>query len=244
MRQIRTRPALSQVIDPRAATARLEASLAGDLRGETRMKGDDQKTTGETPAAVGAAVARRETAEAAAPSQPSAPANRGKDAPTTPRNVARVPAILVTLIVAAIVGLSLWYLVQPQPLIIQGEADATRIDIAARVDGRVGERPVSRGDNVAAGQLLYGIDNPELVTKLKEAEAGLAVASAQLANVLAGTRAEEIAQRKAAVESAAANLTLAQQTYDRIKELAGAGNAPIQRLDEVTNSLHVAQRSL
>ena len=91
--------------------------------------------------------------------------------------------------------------------------------------------------------MLYGIVNPELVTKLKEAEAGLGVASAQLANVLAGTRAEEIAQRKAAVESAAANLTLAQQTYDRIKELARTGNAPLQRLDEVTNSLQVAQRS-
>ena len=208
------------------------------------MKGDDQKTTGETPAAVGAAVARRETAEAAAPSQPSAPANRGKDAPTTPRNVARVPAILVTLIVAAIVGLSLWYLVQPQPLIVQGEADATRIDIAARVDGRVGQRPVSRGDNVAAGQLLFAIDNPELVTKLNEAEAALAVAVAQLANIEAGTRAEVIAQRKAAVDSASANVTLAQKTYDRTKELAGPGFAPIQRLDEATDSLRVAERSL
>jgi HlyD family secretion protein len=163
--------------------------------------------------------------------------------PATPR-VARAPAIIVTVIVAAIVGLSLWYLVQPQPIIIQGEADATRIDIAARVDGRVGKRPVSRGENVAAGQLLYEIDNPELVTKLREAEAGLAVAAAQLANIEAGTRAEVIAQRKAAVESATANLTLAQRTYDRTKELAAGGNAPIQRLDEATNSLQVAQRSL
>ncbi len=150
----------------------------------------------------------------------------------------------MALIVAAIVGLSLWYLVQPQPLIIQGEADATRIDIAARVDGRVGKRPVSRGDNVAAGQLLYGIDNPELVTKLQEAEAGLSVASAQLANVLAGTRAEVIAQRKAAIDSASANVTLAQKTYDRTKELAASGFAPIQRLDETTDSLRVAQRTL
>ena len=57
----------------------------------------------------------------------------------------RAPAIIVSLIVAAVVGLTLWYLVQPQPLTIQGEADATRIDIAARVDGRVAKRPVSRG---------------------------------------------------------------------------------------------------
>jgi HlyD family secretion protein len=158
--------------------------------------------------------------------------------------VARAPAIIVTIIIAAIVGLSLWYLVQPQPLIIQGEADATRIDIAARVDGRVGQRPVERGDNVTAGQLLYQIDNPELVTKLHEAEAGLGVATAQLANIQAGTRAEVIAMRKAAVDSSTANLILAQKTYDRVKELAGSGNAPIQRLDENVDSLQVAQRTL
>jgi HlyD family secretion protein len=167
--------------------------------------------------------------------------------PSAPRvapKVSRGPAVIVTLIVAGIFGLALWYLAQPQPLIIQGEADATRIDIAARVDGRVSKRPVERGDNVSAGQLLYEIDNPELTTKLKEAQAGLAVASAQLANIEAGTRAEVIAQRKAAVETASANLTLAQHTYDRVKELAGNGNAPIQRLDEVTDQLQVAQRSL
>jgi HlyD family secretion protein len=158
--------------------------------------------------------------------------------------VARTPAIIVTIIVCAIVGLSLWYLVQPQPLIIQGEADATRIDIAARVDGRVGQRPVERGDNVAAGQLLFQIDNPELIAKLHQAEAGLSLASAQLANIQAGTRAEVIAQRKAAVESATANVTLQQRTYDRVKELASSGNAPIQRLDESTDSLQVAQRTL
>ena len=158
--------------------------------------------------------------------------------------VARTPAIIVTIVVCAVVGLSLWFLVQPQPLIIQGEADATRIDIAARVDGRVGRRPVERGDNVTAGQLLFEIDNPELVAKLHEAEAGLGVAAAQLANIEAGTRAEVVAQRKAAVDNAAANLTLSQRTYDRVKELAGSGNAPIQRLDESTDSLQVAQRSL
>ena len=99
-------------------------------------------------------------------------------------------AAIVTLVVAGIVGLSIWYLARPQPLLVQGEADATRIDIAARVDGRVGQRPVERGDNVAAGQLLYEIDNPELITKLHQAEAALAVASANLAHIEAGTRAE------------------------------------------------------
>ncbi len=207
------------------------------------MNSNDQKPATTNPAGANVAISAADTNEtAASPSLPSP--NRERGVPQSPPKVARAPAIVVALIVAATVGLSLWYLMQPQPLIIQGEADATRIDIAARVDGRVGKRPVSRGDNVAAGQLLFEIDNPELVTKLKEAEAGLAVASAQLANIEVGTRAEIIAQRKAAVESAAANLTLAQQTYDRVKELAAPGFAPIQRLDEATNSLRVAEHTL
>ena len=184
------------------------------------------------------------TAKAPEKDQSLAPVEKDRPRHATAPKVARTPAIIVTIVISAIVGLSLWYLVQPQPLIIQGEADATRIDIAARVDGRVGQRPVERGDNVAAGQLLFQIDNPELVAKLHEAQAGLKLAVAQLANIEVGTRVEVIAQRKAAVDTATANLTLAQRTYDRVKELAGSGNAPIQRLDESTNSLQVAQRTL
>ena len=105
-------------------------------------------------------------------------------------------ATIVGVIVAAIVGLSIWYLARPQPLIIQGEADATRIDIAARVDGRVGKRPVERGQNVTAGQLLFEIDNPELITKWRQAQAGVDVAKAQLANILVGTRAEIVGSKE------------------------------------------------
>jgi len=183
-----------------------------------------------------------ETGERVAHSRSAASPDSTRAA-TPARAAAQTPAIVVTIIVIAIVGLSLWYLVQPQPLVIQGEADAIRIDIAARVDGRVEKRPVSRGDNVAAGQLLLQIENPELLAKLREAEAAMAVASAELAHIEAGTREEVIAQRKATVDSALANLTLAQRTYDRIKELAASANAPLQRLDEGTNSLQVAQRS-
>jgi len=83
----------------------------------------------------------------------------------TPPRPARVPAIIIGLIVAAVAGLSIWYLVRPQPLLVQGEVDATRLDIAARVDGRVAEIPVVRGENVAAGTVLMRIDNPETLAK-------------------------------------------------------------------------------
>ena len=156
----------------------------------------------------------------------------------------KMAAVIVALTAMAIVGLSLWYLVQPQPLLVQGEADATRIDIAARIDGRVGQRPVSRGDNITAGQLLVAIDNPELLMKLSEAQAARVVAQADFIRIQVGTRAEVVAERKAEVASAQANLTLAQQTYDRVKQVTQGGFEPVAKLDEATASLDVATRTL
>ena len=152
-------------------------------------------------------------------------------------------AIVLAVIVASIVGLSAWYLTRPTPLLIQGEADSTRIDIAARVDGRISKIAVLRGQDVPAGAVLLKIDNPELVARLAEAVAAKGVADAELARIHAGTRAETVAVRKAEIDRTAADLALAQQTYDRQKKLVAGQYATQQRLDEATAALRVAQRS-
>jgi HlyD family secretion protein len=157
---------------------------------------------------------------------------------------ARAPSIIVGIVIAAVAGLSIWYLVRPEPLLVQGEVDATRLDLAARVDGRVADIPVVRGQNVAAGAVLVRIDNPETLAKNEQALAAKIVAEAQLANINAGTRAEVIAARKAALERAQASVILAQKTYDRVSQLAEHGNAPIARLDQATDSLHESQRAV
>jgi len=156
----------------------------------------------------------------------------------------RLPSIIVGVVVAAVAALSIWYLVRPQPLLVQGEVDATRFDIAARVDGRVAEIPVVRGQDVAAGAVLVRIDNPETIAKNEQGLAAKVVADAQLANINAGTRAEVIAARKAALERAEASVVLAQKTYDRVSQLAEHGNAPIARLDQATDALHESQRAV
>jgi HlyD family secretion protein len=156
----------------------------------------------------------------------------------------RVPSIVVGLVVVAVAGLSIWYLLRGEPLLVQGEVDAKRLDIAARVDGRVAEVPVERGQNVAAGAVLVKIDNPETLAKSEQALAAKIVAEAQLANVKVGTRAEVIAARKAELERAQASVDLAQKTYDRVGQLAEHGNAPIARLDQATDSLREAQRNV
>src|SRR6266852_2717743 len=45
-------------------------------------------------------------------------------------------AVIISAIFLAIIGLAIWYLARPEPLLVQGEAESTRIDIAARVSGQ------------------------------------------------------------------------------------------------------------
>ena len=168
--------------------------------------------------------------------------NDGKERNT--RAATRVPSIIVGTVAAIVVALSIFYLLRPEPLLVQGEADATRFDIAARVDGRVKEIPVERGQNVPAGAVLVRIDNPETLAKFEQMKAAKAVAEAQLANILAGTRVETIAARKAEMERARAALVLAQKTFDRTHTLTEQGNAPQARLDQVTDNLHETERAV
>jgi HlyD family secretion protein len=154
-----------------------------------------------------------------------------------------VPAFIVAIVVVAVAGLSAWYLLRGEPLLVQGEVDATRFDIAARVDGRVASIPVERGQDVPAGAVLVKIDNPETLAKDQQALAARIVAEAQLANIKVGTRAEVIAARKAELERAQSSVVLAQKTYDRVSQLAEHGNAPIARLDQATDTLHESQRN-
>jgi HlyD family secretion protein len=180
---------------------------------------------------------------------PDAPTQAARERPREapkprPSVSSRIPSVIVGLVVAVVAGLSIWFLVRPEPLLVQGEVDATRFDIAARVDGRVADIPVVRGQNVPAGAALVRIDNPETLAKHEQALAAKVVAEAQLANINAGTRAEVIAARKAALERAQASVVLAKKTYDRVSQLAEHGNAPQARLDQATDALHESERAV
>jgi HlyD family secretion protein len=165
--------------------------------------------------------------------------------PTARRGPRLNPRAAITAVIfLTIIGLAIWYLARPEPLLVQGEAESTRTDIAARVSGRLASIAVSRGQNVAAGATLLVIDNPELVAELRQAEAEKVVADAELQRIKVGTRTEIIARRKAEIDRAAADQTLAQQTYNRTRQLAAHQFAPQSKLDEDTDALTLAQRRL
>ncbi len=168
---------------------------------------------------------------------------------TAPSRVARSAAptaavVIVAILLVTMIALSIWYLTRREPLVVQGEVQSRTFDMAARVDGRVAKVEVDRSANVKQGAPLIRIDNPELIAKYTQSEADLAVAEAELARVQAGFRAETIAVRKAQTERAEADVTLAQQTYDRKRTLAASHDAPQSDLDKATAELAVAQRGL
>jgi HlyD family secretion protein len=167
---------------------------------------------------------------------------------TAPPRIARpapvVPVAVVAILLVTMIVLSIWYLTRREPLVIQGEVQSRTFDMAARVDGRVAKIEVDRSQSVKQGAPLIRIENPELITKYAQSQADLAVAQAELARVKAGFRAETIAVRKAETERAEADVTLAQQTYDRKRVLAATHDAPQADLDRATAELAVAQRGL
>lgn len=148
---------------------------------------------------------------------------------------------IIGIVVLAAFGIALWFATRPPPLTIQGEVTANRVDISPRVSARVSKLNADVGDNVERGAVIAELDSPQLVAALIAARAALGVAKADLARINS-TRPENIAARKAELDSAQADVVLAQETFDRQKQLASTGNAPQAKLDEATRNLEMAAR--
>src|SRR5689334_3872074 len=163
--------------------------------------------------------------------------------PRPPRRPA--PAVLIVAVLfVTMIGLSIWYLTRREPLVVQGEVQSRTFDMAARVDGRIAEILVARSQNVQKDAPLIRIDNPELLARERQSEAAQGVAEAELARVRAGFRAETIAVRKAEVERANADLTLAQKTFDRTRQLVASHDSPQSQFDKDRAALTLAERTL
>jgi len=91
--------------------------------------------------------------------------------------------------------------------------------------GEVVEAPVAVGDRVAAGDVLARLDTAQLELQARQAEAALAMAEAQLAQLRDGAQPEEIASAEANVRAAEAQVSAAAASYNQVA--AGAGDAQI-----------------
>ena len=81
---------------------------------------------------------------------------------------------------------------QPAPEIVQGQIEATEIDVSSKIPGRLDGISVVEGASVGKGDLVATLDSPEIEAKLAQATAAKAAASAQRDKADHGAREEEI----------------------------------------------------
>jgi HlyD family secretion protein len=112
----------------------------------------------------------------------------------------------------------------PDRVRVSGYVEATEVQVAPEVGGRLLERKVAEGDRVAPGDVVAQLDTADVKLALMRATAERQAADAQLRLLLAGARQEDIRQADAQRAAAAAELAAARQ------ELAAA-ERDLQRFD-------------
>jgi HlyD family secretion protein len=109
---------------------------------------------------------------------------------------------------------------------------AHKIELAPKVDGRVAWIGVDMGDTVKAGQILVKLEDDEYQARKLQQQGMLDAAQAALDRDLHGSRPGEIAQARAAVDQAQADLKDATLNMQRNKELAGTNALSEQAIDD------------
>ena len=150
----------------------------------------------------------------------------------------RLGAGLAVLLVA-IGGAQAWRMSRPQgpgPGFISGNGrvEATEIEIATRMPGRVVEVLVDEGDMVARGQVVARMDPQPLLAARGEAVARERQARDAVAGALAAQamRRGDAAAAGAVVVQRLSELDAAERRLRRSTTLAEAGAAPSQELDD------------
>ena len=144
----------------------------------------------------------------------------------------------IALFAIAIVSVAagLWWWNQPdlpQGIVTtNGRLEATQIDVASKVAGRVEEVLVQEGQMVQSGDLLARIDNQQLVAK--QAEVQSKVEQALLA----------VEEAKAGAEQRQSQLTLAESELTRIQALVAKKLLSQDKLDQARAQFDSASAAL
>ena len=94
---------------------------------------------------------------------------------------------------------------------VSGYVEATEVQVAAEVGGRILELKVNEGDRVSQGDVIARLDTADITLALSRAQAERQGADAQLRLLLAGARSEDIRQAEAQRAAAEADLAAARQ---------------------------------
>jgi HlyD family secretion protein len=156
----------------------------------------------------------------------------------------------VLIAVALAAGLA-WWLTHRHTarteLVLYGNVDLRQVDLAFHDSERIAAVYVQEGDRVRRGQILAKLDESRLLPQLAQAQAAAAAQSDVVARMHHGSRPEEIAQARANVMLAHADVRADQLKYQRLLSLSKAsGGRAVSRqdLDDAQAAAEEAQARL
>ncbi len=147
------------------------------------------------------------------------------------RSVISAIAIAVVIIAAVAVYVTRRHGSEDSSIKVSGNIEATTVETSFKIAGRVQERLVDEGEAVKSGQLVARLDSTDLAHEVAIRGAEVQSARSQLAELIAGSRKEEIAQSEAALASAEAEAKRAADDFQRQEELYRREVIPKQRFD-------------
>ncbi|MEM1250827.1 MAG: HlyD family secretion protein [Cyanobacteria bacterium P01_H01_bin.21] len=133
-----------------------------------------------------------------------------------------------------------------------GEVEAFQtVNLSPKNSGIVAELLVEQGDSVEQGQVVARMDIDDLNAQLRQNQANLAEAEAQLTDLLQGTELPQIAQAKSNLEAvrsqlveAESRLSLVEGDLDRDRDLYNQGAISARELDNSENAVESAQANV
>ena len=156
------------------------------------------------------------------------------------RHSGMLTAFSILLLVIAVVSIVGWIVLKPEPIALQGQAEATEVRVSGKIPGRISKFLVSEGMSVKVGDTLVLISSPELNAKLMQASSAEDAANAQNKKAIKGARAEQIAGAYELWQKAEVGVKLAEKTYNRVKNMFNEGVVSAQKQDEAEANYQAA----
>ncbi|WP_273648883.1 HlyD family secretion protein [Pseudomonas aeruginosa] len=159
----------------------------------------------------------------------------------------RVGLLLVCIAVVALV----WVMLRPSAIgrefaAANGRIEATEVDVATKLPGRVASINVDEGDFVKSGEVVARMDTQVLEAQLAQAQAEVRRAqnAKSTAESLVAQRTSEKATAEAVVAQRQAELTAAEKRFSRTEQLVKRNALPQQQLDDDRAVMQSAQAAL
>jgi HlyD family secretion protein len=126
-------------------------------------------------------------------------------------------------------------------LFASGTVEATEAHLGFATPGRLDSVAVREGDPVRAGEEIAALDLAETEARLDQARAQVAAAQAQLLELERGSRPEEVAQARSAMEAARDRLADAERDLERTARLKEGGAVSQETHDKALLGRDVAR---